>query len=318
MPLNIFVTIIKMLSLWNEFPTNIYGLGDVAEDIHNAMPMFKRPILKPAGTSLPYVMRGEIDACVTALYYWQKEYPALGALTGIPFGLDPTGMYSWSWSQGTQYLDMLGARMGIKIIPLYFSASQIAGWYKKMPSIHPTARPYKGIRMRSTGYPARIFESLGAQVVTQSLDVSMIQQQLQDGRIDAVEWVDAVSDMNAGWHRYAQYALVPGWHERCSVGHLVVNRSIWDRLKDPNEIMMWSQAYGARTLAEGLAVQGQAYRMLQNRLIRIPQWMLDLMRAEWVRIRASIHDPVFQDICKSMDAFRSDLDVYRSIQMLQH
>lgn len=305
-----------MLSLWNEFPPSIYGLGQVAYDMHEAMPVFGRPILMNSGTSLSSVMNGDTDACITALYYWQKDYPALGALTGIPFGLDPVGMYSWSWSQGLQYMDTIGASMGIKIIPIYFSASQIAGWYRRMPNMHPTSKPYAGIRMRSAGYPSRIFAALGANIVTQSLDVSMLQGQLQNGSIDAIEWVDAVSDMRTEWHRYTQYALVPGWHERCSVGHLVVNRKIWDRLTDPEEIVMWAQAYSASTLAKGLSMQGRAYVSLNSQLKRIPAWMLDLMRSEWMRIRASIQDPIFNSICLSMDSFRTDLDVYRIVQAL--
>ncbi len=309
----------EMISLWNEFPKAIYGLGDVAEDLHQDLPMFGSPILKEAGTSLSLVMEGQIGACVTALYYWRDRYPDLGALTGIPFGLDPVSMYSWSWTQGLEIVMDLEAKYMVKIIPLYFSASQMAGWYKGLPVAFgsrtmTTPRPFQGLRMRATGYPAMIMQGLGAEVDTQSLDIPALKAQVQDGAINGIEWVDAISDLEAGWPSILPIGLVPGWHERCSVGHLVIHGPTWSKIQDKNRIIEWAQAYGSLTLAQGLADQGRAYRALMPHIHRIPDWILKLLEEQWHRLQAKIYDAEFHRIVDSMESFASDIDTYNSIQ----
>lgn len=313
----------QSLSLINEFPETIVGLGDIANELVEEFPLFSKPILRPAGSSLDLVRSGRMDALVTSAYYWQSSLPAFAALSGVPFGLTPEEMYVWAWENGREYYDQIGEELGVMIIPMYFTPAQIAGWFRQDPiPREESARPFEGLRIRMPSYGGQIMERLGAQVTTNSLDVSELKQLLREGELDAVEWVDAESDLEAGWNEVTNFALTPGWHERSTVGHLLINRNTWDSLPSSlrEDLLTYAQIAGTEDLAASQAAQGRAYREISrvSTLLRYPDWILALMRTSWEDIVTDIsrRNPLFQEIIASQRELQEDVAIYAQVQQL--
>ena len=57
-------------------------------------------------------------------------------------------------------------------------------------------------------------------------------QALNDGTIDATEWVGPYNDLAFGLHKAAKYCYYPGWHEPGSVLECMVNKQAFDELPE--------------------------------------------------------------------------------------
>ena len=101
----------------------------------------------------------------------------------------------------------------------------MAGWFRKKIN---TIGDYKGLKMRIAGLGGNVVARAGGTAVL--TPAPAIYAALEQGVIDAGEWVGPHDDMNLGLHRTARYYYYPGWHEPGTMSEFSFNRKAYEAL----------------------------------------------------------------------------------------
>ena len=171
--------------------------------------------------------QGTIEAFMASASYWVAKEPALEWFSSVPFGMNPEGMAAWYYQgDGLKLWEEAYAPFSLVPRPGPAIAPQMAGWFRK--KINATA-DYKGLRMR-------IGTSMGGKVITRAGGTAVftpaagIYAALEQGVIDACEWIGPHDDMKLGLHRAARHYYYPGWHEPSSVNAFGFNKKAYEAL----------------------------------------------------------------------------------------
>ena len=103
----------------------------------------------------------------------------------------------------------------------------MGGWFRN--EIKSTD-DFKGIKMRIPGIGAEIVNQLGGTAV--NMPAGEIMPALQQGVIDAAEWVGPWVDKISGFHKITKYYYGPGVHEPGTANELIMDLSKWSDLSD--------------------------------------------------------------------------------------
>lgn len=174
------------------------------------------------------VASGEADLYHSADYYQQHKSPAYNFFTAIPFGMTATEMAGWLLYGGGQALwDELSAPMNIKPLMCTSTGTQMGGWYNR--KINRT-EDLDGLKIRMPGLGGEALSRLGAKPV--NVAGGKLRAALQDGSLDAAEWVGPWNDLAAGLHEVAKHYYYPGFHEPGGTLALGVNLDVWQSFDD--------------------------------------------------------------------------------------
>ncbi len=235
---------LKMVTTW---PKGLPGLGESPERIAERVETMTDGAIKikvyaagelvPAFEAFDAVSTGQADLYHGAEYYWQGKSKAFNFFTAVPMGLTSTENNAWIYHGGGQELwDELSAKFNIKAMPAGNTGVQMGGWFRKEIN---TLDDFKGLKMRMPGLGGEVLRRLGANA--EALAGPDIFQALQQGRIEATEWVGPWNDQSMGFYRVAKYYYVPGFHEPGSTLAVGVNLKVWNDLSD-SQRMILSQA----------------------------------------------------------------------------
>ncbi len=188
----------------------VFGAGEIVEALDG----------------LDAVQKGTIDIAHTASYYFWEKDPTFAFGTGVPFGLNQRMTNAWLYEGGG--LDLMNAfyrNYDIISFPAGNTGAQMGGWFRKEIN---ALEDMKGLKFRIGGFGARIIEKLG--VVPQNLPGDQIFKALQDGKIDAAEFVGPYDDAKLGLNRVARYYYYPGWWEGGVALLNMININKWNML----------------------------------------------------------------------------------------
>jgi TRAP-type mannitol/chloroaromatic compound transport system substrate-binding protein len=161
------------------------------------------------------------------------------ALDGaIPFGLNARQMNAWMQEgNGLALLRDFYRGHGIVNFPMGNSGAQMGGWYRK-----PIRAPadLKNLKMRATGMGALVLARLGAK--PSNLPAGSIYKALEQGSIDAAEWIGPYDDLKLGLDRIARYYAYPGWWEGGAQFSLYINQRAYDSLTNENKAIVEAAA----------------------------------------------------------------------------
>ncbi len=194
------------------------------------------------------VAAGKADLYHSADYYQQHKSPAYNFFTAIPFGMTASEMAGWILHAGGQELwDELSAPMGIKPLMCTSTGAQMGGWFNR--EIREPA-DFDGLKIRMPGIGGEALSRLGALPV--NIAGGEIRQALQDGSLDAAEWVGPWNDLAAGMHEVAEHYYYPGFHEPGGTLTLGVNLDVWHDFSDRDRAIFRNAATAeyTRSLAE--------------------------------------------------------------------
>lgn len=175
---------------------------------------------------LDAVMDGTADLLHGTAHYWVEREPALHWFIGIPFGLTAPEMAGWMRFGGGQALwEETYAPM--RVVPFWVGSSgvQSGGWFRR--EINSLA-DLSGVRMRIAGLGAQVMELLG--VETMLLPPGDILKALEEGRVDAAEWIGPWNDFAFGLHKAAPYCYQPGVMEPSASLEVLIRRDRLDAL----------------------------------------------------------------------------------------
>ena len=224
-----------MVTTW---PKNFPGLGLAPENFSKYIEEMTCGRMKikvyGAGEFVPpmgvfdAVSQGNVQLGHGASYYWTGKVKSAQFFTAVPFGLTAQEMNGWLHYGGGLEL-WQEAYEPFNLIPLAGGNTgvQMAGWFKKEIN---SLEDLKGLKMRIPGLAGEIFTRAGAETVT--LPGNEIFLSLQQGVVDAAEWVGPYNDLTFGFHQVADYYYYPGWHEPGSTLEIIINKEAYDSLPE--------------------------------------------------------------------------------------
>lgn len=314
----------NMVTTW---PKNFPGLGMAAENLSqyvkemsNGRLMIKvygAGELVPAMGVFDAVSQGNVELGHGASYYWTGKVKSSQFFTAVPFGLTAQEMNGWLHHGGGLEL-WEEAYEPFNLVPLAGGNTgvQMAGWFNKEIN---SIEDIKGIKMRIPGLAGEVFTRLGAETV--QLAGNEIFLSLQQGVIDAAEWVGPYNDLTFGFHQVAKYYYYPGWHEPGSTLEIIVNKDALESLPDDLRAMMkyasravnqeMLDEYTARNnnaLIELVEKHGVSLRKLPNDVLRELKKVSDEVMKEFVA-----KDDMARKVYDSYSNFKEDVVNYHNI-----
>lgn len=303
---------LRMVTTW---PKNFPGLGTGAarlaqriSDVSGgtlAVQVYAAGELVPALSAFDAVSQGKADLYHGAEYYWQGRSPAFNFFAAVPMGLTASEMEAWIRFGGGQALwDRLSARFNIKPFIAGNTGVQMGGWFKRPVD---TLEDFRGLRIRMPGLGGEVMQRLGATPVTKA--GGELFQALDQGNIDATEWVGPWNDMAFAFHTIAKSYYYPGIHEPGTTLSMGVNLSLWNDLDDRERAIIQDSA-----TAESLTMRSEFEHnnaLALERLIETTDVKLRRFSDPVLKRMAEISEQVLAEVAAS-DAFTAE--VYESFK----
>ncbi|MEM9725516.1 MAG: TRAP transporter substrate-binding protein [Pseudomonadota bacterium] len=181
-----------------------------------------------------HTAEGKAQAYIGADYYWKGSHPAWAYFTAVPFGLTFPEIDAWMrFGGGQELMDEVGDDFGIKGFPCGNTGVQMGGWFRKEVE---TADDLADLTMRIPGLGGDVMAKLG--VATVSLGGTEIFENLNNGQIDATEWVGPWNDEALKLYQAARYYYYPGMHEPGAQLSMGMNKSWWSSLNPTDQALI--------------------------------------------------------------------------------
>lgn len=258
--------------------------------------------------------RGLIDGAHTWPGYWFGKHPA-GLLFpggfGGPFGMDFIDWFGWMYEGGgidlyqEFYRDIL--KMNVVAFPVIPFSPQLLGWFKKPIK---GVEDFKKLKIRGPGHNALVWKELGASVVI--LPGGEIIPAAERGLIDGAEWGFPSEDLRLGMHQVFKHYYMPNVNETQTVGELLINRDVWNRLPpDLQEVVKISTiATSLRYIVRSHTRSARTLGDLQRLGVQVHRTPDDLLRqfleaGQKVMEREAAKDPFFKKVLDSQRQYAS-------------
>lgn len=314
----------KMVTSW---PQNFPGLGTTAQRFAETVntlsngrltvQVFAAGELVPALEVFDAVSSGTAELGHSAAYYWKGKSPAAPFFTAVPFGMNAQEMNAWLYEGGGLELwQQAYSSMGVLPLPCGNTGVQMAGWFNKEIN---SLDDLRGLKIRMPGFGGEVLARAGATTV--NLPGSEIFSSLQNGVIDATDWVSPYNDLAFGLHQAAKYYYYPGWQEPCAVLELSINQQAFETLPEDLQGIVREAARSTNQfmLDEYTRRNAEALDTLVNehkvQLRRLPDEVLDRLRelSRDVLEETANADALNRQVWDSMEAFRERVWAYHAI-----
>lgn len=276
--------------------------------------------LVPTNEILDSVSTGAISAGWYTPGLAEGIIPAAPLFTAFPFGPNSVEYTAW-WYQGggKELWAELTEPFNIHSELCTILAPEASGWFTK-PINSP--EDLKGLRMRIFGLGASVMEKLGVQA--QSMGVGDTVTALNTGALDAAEISFPALDQALGLQEHASHYYFPGWHQQSSLITFIINKDIWNGLKDSQRAAVTEvcAANVALTVAEGESIQLKPLAELQAGGVSVHKWsdeMLANFQSSWDEVLAerTAADVDFARVWESIIKFRADYATWNELGYLK-
>lgn len=275
--------------------------------------------LVPGLEVLNAVSAGTVECGHTASYYYINKNPALAFGTTIPFGLNAQQQNAWFYhAGGLEAMHKLYAEFSIINFPAGSTGAQMGGWF-----VSPIQRSadLKGLKMRIPGLGGQVMTRLGVEVKV--LLGEEIFAALEQGNIQAAEWVGPYEDEKLGLNRVAPYYYYPGWWEPGTTYEIQINRNVWNQLpKDYQGILQAAvaEAHGDM-LSQYDAANGAALERLVLTGTKLLPFSLEILQASEKAAfelyeETATANKSFKEIYENWKAFRRQVYQWNRINEL--
>jgi TRAP-type mannitol/chloroaromatic compound transport system substrate-binding protein len=266
------------------------------------------------------IIGGALDAGHGVTAYWYGKSKA-SSLFGTPpsFGWNANEMVGWMWYGGGQELyeelvqDILGLNLGGFLYgPM---PTQAFGWFRE--PIREVGE-LSGLRYRTVGLAADLFEELGAAVTI--LGGPDIVPALDRGVIDAAEFNNPSSDRVLGFYDVASNWYHQSYHQDCEAFEITLNKANVDGLPEELQAIL---RYAAYAVSSDMYWKAQVrypadYEWLETEggvtMHLTPQEILDAQLDAWdAVIEDSAEDEFFARVIDSQKDFAQKAVAYHLI-----
>ncbi len=314
----------KMVTTWpRDFPGLGTGAAKLAEYIGRmsggrlTVKVYGGNELVPPFEVFDAVARGTADMGHGASYYWKGKIPAAQFFIGVPFGVGGHELNGWFYyGEGMKLYREAYAPFGVIPFLVGNSGTQAGGWFNK--EINSVA-DLQGLKMRIPGMGGEVIRRAGGTPV--NIPGSELFTALQNGTIDAAEWVGPLNDLAFGLFRAARYYYYPGWQEPGSALEGIVNAEAWNALPEDLQAVVEIACQAAVTdmYAEFEAHNGRALRTLVEEhgveLKRYPDEVLDQLQRLTGEVLEEIadSDPMARRVWDSLRAYSEQVRPWTAI-----
>ena len=185
--------------------------------------------LTPSRQALDAVTSGAVDCAFTPLHFYFQKEPALSVGSGLPFGLNARHQLAWwNFGGGNAIINASLKKFNAIGIPAGSTGAQMGAWFKKEIN---TLEDLKGLRIRVGSLGGPVFERVGAKA--HYLSHADVYPALENGTIDAAEFICPHDDERLGIANLAKFNYHPCWWESSGMVHLLVNLERWNSLPKP-------------------------------------------------------------------------------------
>lgn len=223
----------KMVTTW---PRNFPGLGTGASRLGSLIgemsggrievKVFGAGELVPTFGVFDAVSSGAAEMGHGTAFYWSEKGPAVPFFSSVPFGMTAPEVNAWLYhGGGLELWSELYGRFGVVPAPAGNSGVQMGGWFNKEIE---SLSDLQGLRMRIPGLGGAVLARAGGKPV--DLPGEGLVRALQEGKIDATEWVGPYNDLAFELYKVAKYYYYPSWQEPATVMEAIINRSALESL----------------------------------------------------------------------------------------
>jgi TRAP-type mannitol/chloroaromatic compound transport system substrate-binding protein len=254
--------------------------------------------------------KGVLDAAHSVPVYWYGKSKAASLFGSGPInGMDAHQTLAWIYrGGGLELYNELLAKLGLNVVG-YFAMpmpTQPLGWFKKPIT---SAAGLKGLKYRTVGLAADLFQELGAKVT--QLAGGDIVPALERGVIDAFEFNNPTSDMRFGSQDVLKNYMMGSFHQAMEFFEIVFNKNKWNSFpKDVQAILRYGvEAANSANYWTAMDNYSRDLQLLitkhKVKVIRTPKSIMAEQLKAWDKItpRLSKEDPFFAKVVESQKAF---------------
>jgi TRAP-type mannitol/chloroaromatic compound transport system substrate-binding protein len=237
---------------------------------------------------------GQIDAAHTVTVYWYGKHKAASLFgTGPVFGFNANEGLGWIHNGGGKELfEELQTKVMKVNIKSFFAMpmpTQPLGWFK---SPITSANQLKGLKYRTVGLAADLFQALGASVA--QLPGGEIVPAMERGVIEGFEYNNPTSDRRFGAQDVAKNYMLGSHHQATEYFEIMFNRTKFNGL--PKELQAILQ-HGAEAVSSANEWKAMDYysKDLQElitkdkvNVLRTPQGVFDAQIRAWDGVTAKV------------------------------
>lgn len=198
---------------------------------------------------------GQIDGAHTVTVYWYGKHKAASLFgTGPVFGFNANEGLGWIHrGGGAELFDELQTKIMKLNVKSFFAMpmpTQPLGWFKKPLA---GAQDLKGLKYRTVGLAADLFQALGAAVA--QLPGGEIVPAMERGVIDAFEFNNPTSDRRFGAQNVAKNYYLGSHHQATEYFEIMFNRTKFDSLPKEHQAILQYAAEAASSANEWLGMR---------------------------------------------------------------
>jgi TRAP-type mannitol/chloroaromatic compound transport system substrate-binding protein len=252
------------------------------------------------------VAKGVLDAGHTVPVYWYGKSKVASLFGSGPInGCDAFQTLAWIYRGGglDLYKELL-SKLGLDVVGFFAlpMPTQPLGWFKKPIT---DAKQLKGLKYRTVGLAADLFQQMGAKVT--QLSGGEIIPALERGVIDAFEFNNPTSDSRFGAQDVIKNYEMGSFHQAMEFFEIIINRKKWDSM--PKDLQaIWQYAVEAASSANwwtGIDNYSRDLQVLINKhkvkVIRTPRAVFQSQLDAWdiLTKRLSDEDAFFKKVVES-------------------
>jgi len=175
------------------------------------------------------VAKGVLDAGHTVPVYWYGKSKVASLFGSGPInGCDAFQTLAWIYRGGglDLYKELL-TKLGLDVVGFFAMPmpTQPLGWFKKPIT---DAKQLKGLKYRTVGLAADLFQEMGAKVT--QLSGGEIIPALERGVIDAFEFNNPTSDSRFGAQDVIKNYEMGSFHQAMEFFEIIINKKKWDSM----------------------------------------------------------------------------------------
>ncbi len=260
------------------------------------------------------VVSGTADLAHTTPYYAVGKDQAMHFFTGVPFGLTALEHIAWLRFGGAQELwDRAYEPFGLK--PFYTGSSgpQAGGWFREEIT---SLDDLQGLNFRVAGLGGEVMRRIGVNPVL--LPPPEIFPAMQNGTIDAAEWIGPWNDLAFGLFRVAKHYYMPAFHEMGPALELIVNQEAYNALPADLQAIVSEACLAAsmETTADFTFHNIVSLRpLIEEHDVQVhtmPDEIIDALARESGPVLQEVADssPIAGEVFASFQAFLSEANMY--------
>ena len=261
--------------------------------------------------------KGVLDACHGVPVYWYGKSKVASLFGSGPInGCDAPQTLAWIYrGGGLELYNELLKKINLDVVG-YFAMpmpTQPLGWFKKPIT---NASELKGLKYRTVGLAADLFQEMGAKVT--QLPGGEIMPALEKGVIDAFEFNNPTSDMRFGAQDVIKNYMMGSYHQAMEFFEIAFNKKKHDTLpKDLQAILRY--AVEAANSSNWWTAMDNYSRDLQElkdkhkvNVLRTPKSVFIEQLKAWdiLSKRLSDEDPFFKKVVDSQLAWAKRVAYY--------